>query len=200
MKAYFLTGLAIILPIILTIFFIGAVVNILTTPFLGIIEYLFPTVSLDPFFIKGIVLIILFFATTAIGYSAEHFVVNTILGWGNSLIRKIPLVGNIYQMIQDIIQTFYGKQEQFSKVGKVFFPNSKTTTLGFITNGEIHIQGKEDLGAFASVYIPGNPNPIMGFWVLVPKDKLVALDISAKEASRFIFSCGVLKAENSFDR
>lgn len=198
MKTYFLTGLAIILPVFVTLFLIQAVVNLLTAPFIGIVEYLFPYVSSDSvllqFLSKLMILILLFFSTVAIGYSAEYLVVNTLIGWGNKLILKIPLIGNIYQMVQDIIHTFYGKQDQFSKVGKIPFPNSQTFTLGFITSESILIQGKENLGPFASIYIPGNPNPMMGFWVLVPKDKLVPLDISAKEASRFIFSCGVLNS------
>lgn len=200
MKNYFLAGLAMILPIIVTLFLIQTVVNFLTAPFLGIVEALFPQANLDPILLsvlsKIAVLIFLFFATAAVGYFAEYFFVRSLIGWGNWLIRKIPLVGSIYQMLQDALRTFYDKQDQFSKVGKVPFPTTASSTLGFITNEEMTIGGKEELGTFASVYIPGNPNPIMGFWLLVPKDQVTLLDISAKEASRFIFSCGILKNES----
>jgi uncharacterized membrane protein len=200
MKKYFLTGLAIILPFVVTVALIQAIVNLLTAPFLGIVEHLFPSTSLNPYlltlFSKFLILLFLFFATAAVGYSAEYLLVHTLIGWGNRVIRKIPLIGNVYQMIQDIIQTFYGKEDQFSKVGKIPFPSRESTTLGFVTNENMKIQGKEELGAFASVYVPGNPNPMMGFWLLVPQDQVAALDLSAREASRFIFSCGVLKARD----
>lgn len=203
MKKYFLTGLAIILPFVVTLVLIQTIVNFLTAPFVGIVELVFPSTALDPllltFLSKFAILIFLFFATAALGYSAEYFFVHTLIGWGNRLIGKIPLIGNIYQTIQDTIHTFYGKSDQFSKVGEIPFPNSKSTTLGFITNENMKIQGREDLGTFASIYVPGNPNPIMGFWILVPQDQLATLDLSAREASRFIFSCGVLKAQEGIN-
>lgn len=200
MKKYLITGLAIILPFGVTLFLVQAIISFLTTPFHGLVEQFFPQGSLDPllltFLSKGLILVCLFFFTVGVGYSAEYLLVHTLMGWGNQLIGKIPLIGTIYQMIHDIIHTFYGKQEQFSQVAKVPFPHLESSALGFMTNGEMTIQGREDLGTFASLYIPGNPNPIMGFWLLVPKERLTPLELSAKEASRFIFSCGILKVKN----
>lgn len=189
MKKHFLTGLAIVLPIIVTFFLILFIVNFLTAPFLA-----------HSFISKTIVLVVLFFAIAALGYSAEYFFIHSLIKWGEKLIFKIPLIGKVYQSVQDILHTFFGNPEQFSKTALAEFPNEKSTTLGFITNDHLIIQGKEEMGPFSAFYVPGNPNPMMGFLILVPKEKLKRADLVMREASRFIFSCGILKPENPFPK
>ena len=43
-----------------------------------------------------------------------------------------------------------------------------------------------------NVFVPTTPNPTSGFYVLVPEDDIIILDMSVEEAFKLIMSGGIL--------
>jgi uncharacterized membrane protein len=47
-----------------------------------------------------------------------------------------------------------------------------------------------------NVFIPTTPNPTSGFYMLIPDDELVVLDMSVEDAFKLIISGGIVSPSN----
>ncbi len=205
MKKNFLSGLALLLPVVLTFLVIMFFINLLTRPFLGLVQSTFEYFGfLDKSFLflsgqqivtltsKFLVLLTLFLLTLLIGFLAKHFFLDQLLMSLEGMIQRIPVVNKIYRAFQEaMIPIFYSKSTPFSQVVLVPYPHKKTYAIGFVTK-EALFEGSdpEHLGLI-SVFVPGTPNPTVGFTLLYRKHHLVFLEMKVDDALKFVISCGV---------
>ena len=201
LKQHFLTGLAVILPIILTVFIVQLLLRILTAPFAGIIEmlikYLDPSLhnpELFTFVSRLLLLFLIVLFTALVGFLGKQFIVNTFLKWGDTIAHNVPLANKIYKSVQDVMKSLIDQERpSFSQVVEVPFPHEGAIALGFITKEqEIH-EGEQSASSHVSVFVPGTPNPTMGFILLIPKEKIVLTPLTVEQAIKFIVSCGVIR-------
>jgi uncharacterized membrane protein len=91
---------------------------------------------------------------------------------------------------------FSSSGNAFREAVLVQYPRQGSWTIAFVTGkpgGEVarHLQG-----AFVSVYVPTTPNPTSGFFLMMPRADVVALDMSVDEALKYIISMGVVAPPN----
>ena len=43
-----------------------------------------------------------------------------------------------------------------------------------------------------SVFVPGTPNPTMGFMLMFEKSKIIEIDMKVEDALKFVVSCGIM--------
>jgi uncharacterized membrane protein len=203
MKKYLLTGLATLLPLALTVAIVLFLVNLLTAPFIGMVKPLLMKFSLfqqGVGFISGeqlvqytskiLILVLLFGLTVALGFLARHFFINYLIGIGDSILHRIPLVNSVYKTSQDVIQTIFSdKSTSFKQVALVPFPHAETRSIGLITKESIKDHGGDPVIA---VFVPTTPNPTSGFLMLFKREDLVYVDMSVEDAFKYIISCGVI--------
>lgn len=206
MKKHFITGLALLLPVVFTAMIFLFVVNLLTKPFLGLVEQAFShyglldqpilffnSTQLINIFSRLLILISLFLITVLIGFLGKIVVFHYFIRFGNYLIHKIPLINKIYKATQDVIETiFKDTKANFSQVVLIPFPTSKTLCIGLVTNDPQTHQPIEDKQGNISVFVPATPNPTIGFVLLYKRSQMTALDISVEEGLKFVVSCGVM--------
>ncbi len=206
MKKYFITGLAILLPAVLTIVIFFFIINLLTKPFVGILEetldyydlldtpiLFFSAKQVLTFFSRLIILTILFLITITIGFLARIVIFHYFIRLGNYIIHKIPLINKIYKATQDVIGTiFEEKTTSFSEVVLIPFPSSENLCLGLITYDPETHQPLEDKYGNISIFVPATPNPTMGFMLLYKRQQIISLDMTVEDALKFIVSCGVM--------
>lgn len=206
MRRYFLTGLVILLPITLTVWILVFLVNLLTKPFLGIIDYI---LSLHPtsaylltipatekiihYSSQVLILFILFFLTCVLGMVARWFFFKGLLKLGDHILHRIPIVNKVYKTSKDIIRTiFASKTTSFKKVVMVPFPDDTTFAIGLLA-GESPPRCKGAARSdLISVFIPTTPNPTSGYLLMFPREKCQFIDMRVEEAVKFIISCGVI--------
>ena len=209
MKKYFLTGLAILLPIVLTFFILSLLVNIITKPFIGLTTYTFDYNDLfnQPFFIfdgetvlsvvsKLIVLVSLFVIIIFIGFVGELFLIRWLRHLGDFIIHRIPVINRVYKSTRDVVHTLLvrkdtGEETNFSGVVLIPFPHKNTYSIGLITNRE-HGKSDDEYLEYVSVFVPGTPNPTMGFMLLFKEEQIIPLNMKVDEAIKFCVSCGVI--------
>lgn len=113
------------------------------------------------------------------------------------ILARIPLVRSIYSSVKQITETLFSAQgKSFRKVVLVEYPRRDLWTLAFLT-GEtaesmIEITGRE----LVSIYVPTTPNPTSGFFIMVPKEDIVELDITVEAGLKLILSTGVVVPEH----
>lgn len=209
MKKAFLTGLAILTPVVLTVMLITFIIDLFTNPFLGLATTFLKQIRPDydflaseelirvfaRIFILAFLCIFLFF----LGLIARWFFIRTFLAWGNKLLLKTPIIRSIYNVSRDVISALFssttGGPKAFKRPILVPFPCEESKCVGFEA-GQVPppCQAKvqeELIGAL----IPTAPHPISGYLVMVPKSKVGNLDMTNEEALKLTVSCGVIIPE-----
>lgn len=206
MKKYFLTGLALFLPAILTLVIVGFFVNLLTDPFINATEGIFNYYQVEGYqkwslhkntgllFISRIfILIFVFFFIILVGFFTRTFFLYSILIWTDKFIHRIPIVNKIYKSIQEVIQTlFSSKSSSFKQVVLVPYPSENTMSIGFVTTDTTSSSNEPKIKEKIAVFVPGTPNPTFGFILLFPKNQVINIDMKVEEAFKLLVSCGIM--------
>lgn len=206
MKKVFLSGLALLLPIALTILIVLFVLNLLTNPFVHVFEnwvehFQIPFLMAMPqkavhAMAQIIILISLFFFTIFIGALARLFFIRYFLKLGDKIINKLPVINKIYKTTKDIIKSLFSPDAgSFKTVVLVPFPSKKEYCLGLLSGPppqSCQNQVDEDL---VTVLLPTAPHPISGYLLIFKKKDVITVDMSVEEAIKFTVSCGIVHPE-----
>ncbi|MBI4707426.1 MAG: DUF502 domain-containing protein [Candidatus Omnitrophica bacterium] len=192
LKRYFVTGLAVAVPVFLTIYVLVAafqLVDGILGRFLNV--YLKETLG---FYIPGLGLLLFLVVILFIGFMATRFLGRKIYPQLEKWFSSLPLVNKIYPTLKQIIQFIMAQKEfGFKKVVLVEYPSKGIWSLGFLTNENFQqitsACGKE----MAAVFMPTTPGPFSGYVVFLPKEEIKFPDISITNALKIIISGGVFK-------
>ncbi|MFH2138571.1 MAG: DUF502 domain-containing protein [Candidatus Omnitrophota bacterium] len=195
-RNYFITGLVVLLPIVITlnILFISIkfVDNILGRYINPLLERNF---GISIFGLGFLAVIILIFIT---GVLTANVFIKRVLPFVERVFLRFPLVSQIYPSIKQLVKFLFSKEKvAFKKVVLFEYPRKGVYTLGFVTNEFYSESAKGAESDIVCVYISSAPNPITGFFVMLPKNDVIFLDISIEEAFKMIVSGGVLM-QNDF--
>jgi uncharacterized membrane protein len=89
------------------------------------------------------------------------------------------------------MDTFSAKDRSlFSKVVLVEFPREGVWSFAFLTNKtQAEAQSRIAVEAW-TVFVPTTPNPTSGFLILLPREKIIELDMSVGDGMKAIISGG----------
>jgi uncharacterized membrane protein len=200
MRKNFLTGLILLLPAILTLIILGFVVNLLTDPFVNILQgTLNFNISLHNnsallLLIRIFIMIAIFFFTIFVGYITQTFFTYSFIRLVDELFKRIPIINTIYKSIKDVIDTlFSAKGSSFKQVVLVPYPNETSLSVGFITStNDISTDDDPRLKDRIPVFVAGAPNPTVGFILIYPKDQVIYINMKVEEAFKLLVSCGIM--------
>lgn len=177
---YFLQGVVIIGPLGTTIWIIWWVFYT--------IDNLIPHLSARfPGLVFGIILI----GTTLIGYLGNRFLVGKFLVEGlNYILEHTPGIKFIYKTIREVIGSFIGDKQKFSKPVWVRVQESpEIWRIGFLTQEDMSFA---ELPEMVSVYLP-HSYAISGWVILIDKKQVKPAEgFSAKQAMEFAVSGGTV--------
>lgn len=174
---YFLRGAVITLPVVLTIWVALAAVTWID----GLLGLPIP----------GVGLLIVILGIGLIGALATNVVTRAAIGTLDAILAKLPLVRLLYTAAKDLMQAFAGEKRRFNRAVRVQpDPTLELWFLGFVTADDMARMG---LPGWVAVYLPQSYN-IAGNLVLVPTDRVVAVEVEAADLMAFIVSGGVAKA------
>jgi len=192
LKQIFLTGLAVTIPIGLTLYILFFLIDIMDS-LLKIIPLRYHPDTLLGIHIPGLGIIVTVFLIFICGLVTASYVGNKIVQSGEDLLYRIPFVRNIYQAIKRFSDTMVmDRRSSFKRVVLVEFPRKGLYTIGFVT-GKPSLEFKKEPGQnYTSVFLPTTPNPTSGYLVIVPEDELVEVQMSVEEALTYIISVGIV--------
>jgi uncharacterized membrane protein len=200
LKQIFITGLAVTIPIGLTLYILFFLIDIMDG-LLKIIPVRYHPDTLLGIHIPGLGIIVTLALITIAGLVTTSYVGYKIVQSGEDLVDRIPFVRNIYQAIKKISDSmFMDKRSSFKKVVLVEFPRKGVYTIGFVTgvpSGEIRKKAGQNC---ISVFLPTTPNPTSGYLIIVPEDELVPMDMSVEEALTYIISVGIVSPSDWLKR
>ena len=190
-RRYFIAGIVVLLPLFITIKIFSITVVFLDNLLGKFIRPFIETTYGRSFFGLGLIAIVIIIFFT--GILATNVFLKKIMPFFERLFLRIPFVYQIYPSIKQLVTFLFSEEKlHFKKVVLFEYPRKDVFTLGFITN---EFKSESVAGAdldTVCVYISSAPNPITGFFVIVPKKDVTVLDITIEDAFKIIISGGVL--------
>ena len=192
MKKYFITGLLIWIPLVITIWVLKLVVDTLDQSLLLLPEQ-WRTESFLGVHIPGLGVILTLVIVFATGVFATNFFGAQLVRLWHGILHRIPVVNSIYSSVKQISDTLFSSSGQaFRKALLVQWPREGMWTIAFLTGtpgGDVVNHLPED---FVSVYVPTTPNPTGGYFVMVARKDVIELDMTVDAALKYIISMGVV--------
>jgi uncharacterized membrane protein len=181
-----LKGLLTILPIGLTLYFVywlGVTTEtLLSKPIRWVID--------DANYWPGMGLITGFLILFVVGLAVNAFLVRRILGMGEELLLRVPVVKTVYSAIRDMTRLVNTDKKKGDLDRVVTLDFGFGRLIGFVTQehaNTIGIGGGEDLVA---VYLPMSYQ-IGGYTVYLPRSRLTETDLTVEQAMRVVLTGGV---------
>ena len=198
-QRYFLAGLLVFLPVVITLWFLGWVIGLLD----GVLDVLPAGVhpnSYLPFAIPGLgalvtATLILFLGILTRGVATRRF----LAAWENIFV-KIPIFRGVYTAVQKLVQTFLGQSQNARQVVMIEYPRKGIYTVGFAMGRAWRELERTQDAQLVNVFIPTTPNPTSGFYLLVPTTEISPLDMTMEEALKLITSGGLITPDDKSRR
>jgi len=190
-KKYFITGLLIWIPLVITLWVLNLIVSTMDSTLLLLPESLQPATWLGVN-IPGLGVVLTLLVLLLTGLFAANIIGQRLVNMGEGLLARIPVVKSIYNGVKQVSDTLFSSSGQaFRKALLVRFPHSEAWTIAFLTgtpSGEV--AGRLD-GDYISVYVPTTPNPTSGYLLIVPRSQVIELDMHVEDALKYVISMGV---------
>lgn len=194
----FLTGIATLLPFIVTIF-VGSWIIRFADAYIGpsssfgvlLVRIAGPS-NKYPGYLIGY--LIIFLLIILLGFLVTRATVARIHEAIDSMFVKIPLFGRIYMAVGQMVEIFGKKDnsesglERFGGVGHVKMGNVRM--FGLLTSN--HHYFLDDEREYVLVFIPNSPIPATGFNALVPAEDFTKLDMPIEDMAKVLMSLGLL--------
>ncbi len=116
-----------------------------------------------------------------------------------AFIMNTPVMRRVYPYVKQVTDFVLPPEEQtqrFSRVVALEYPRKGVWSVGFVTGEGLRSVTERADREFLTVMVPNAPTPVTGWVVTVPKDETVALDMTIEEALRFIVSAGVISPDS----
>ena len=191
-KKYFITGLLIWIPLVITIWVLKLVVDVLDQSLL-LLPVGWQTENWLGIHIPGLGTLLTLLIIFVTGVFATNFFGAQLVELWHEILHRIPVVNSIYSSVKQISDTLFSSSGQaFRKALLVQWPSPGMWTIGFLTGmpgGGVAEHLPPDCLA---VYVPTTPNPTGGYFVIVARKDAIELDMSVDQALKYIISMGVV--------
>ena len=190
-KRYLITGLLIWVPLAITLWVLDLLVSTMDRT-LQLLPPQWRTEGWLGVHIPGLGVVLTVLIVLVTGVLAANIIGQQLVKFWEGVLARIPVVNSIYTGVKQVSDTLFAPGGQaFRKAVLVQWPGPGMWTIAFVTGtpgGDVanHLQGD-----YLSIYVPTTPNPTGGYFVMVPRANVIALDMSVDEALKYIISMGV---------
>ena len=192
MRKYFITGLLVLVPLVITLWVLNLIIGTLDQSLLLLPPQWRPELLLG-FNLPGVGTVLTLLIIFITGVVTRNFVGNRLVKLWELLLQRIPVVSSIYSSVKQVSDTLFSSSgNAFRKALLVQYPREGIWTIAFQTGvpgGDVknHLAGD-----YVSVYVPTTPNPTSGFFLMLRREDTIELDMSVDEALKYIVSMGVV--------
>jgi len=196
-RNYFLTGLVVAGPLAVTAWLIWSIVNWVDDLVRPLIPPVYRPETYLPWPIPGTGLVLAVIVLTLLGFLTANLVGRTLVGWGEDLLNRMPIVRPVYKTMKQIFEALFSKSgSSFRQVALVEFPAPGMWSLVFLSQPpSAELTAKLPPGEHISAFMPCTPNPTTGFFFYVLRKDLVVLDISVENAMTLLISAGMVQPD-----
>lgn len=192
-RAYFLTGLVVAAPILITIYLAWVFIDTVDDIVVRNLPARYNPESYLPFSIPGLGVLIVIALLTMVGAFAANFAGRALIRFGEHVLHRTPIIRSVYSTLKQIVETIMAQHSTtFRSVVLVEYPRKGLWALAFVSSpakGEIQEKTHDET---LNVFLPTTPNPTSGYLLFVPKQDCIFLEMSVEEAVKYVISAGLV--------
>ena len=130
-----------------------------------------------------------------VGLVVSNFLGQKLLGAGEKILTKIPLVREVYAPVKQVVQLALMSSDanKFTRVVAIRTPGSPMRVIGFVT-GEFHEEGNP--APVISVFVPTSPNPTTGVLLFCDPEILYETNMKIETAMKMLISGGIVAPDD----
>ena len=192
MRKYFITGLLIWIPLVITLWVLDLVVGMLDQS-LRLLPPALRTEAWLGLHIPGLGVLLTLLIVFVTGVFGANFIGAKLVNFWHDILHRIPVVNTIYSSVKQVSDTLFSSGGQaFRRALLIEWPRPGMWTIAFLTGTPGGDVARHLPGDYVSVYVPTTPNPTGGYFVMLSRDDVIELDMSVDEALKYIVSMGVV--------
>lgn len=196
LRHYLIAGLLVWLPIVATVLILKFLVDIVDSTLLLLPELVQPE-NLIGFRIPGLGFLLSGMVLLLTGMVVTNLLGSSMVKVWESLLARIPVVRAIYSASKQLTETlFSGSGKSFRKVVLVRYPHPGLWTLAFLTGDGMAEANRKTGRDLANIFVPTTPNPTSGFFLMVPREDMIELDMPVDVGIKLILSAGAVVPES----
>lgn len=183
----FLKGLAVVLPLMVTIYVVHWFATTAESTLGPLVRRWLP----DFMHIPGLGIVICVAGILVVGVLIDMWLTRRILRVVERLLARIPLVKTLYGSVRDLMGFLArdGDENQVQQVVVVTL-NDATRILGFVTRNDLEEIPEAVSREEVAVYLPMSYQ-IGGFTVFVPRTAVTPVDMSVEDGLRFAMTAAI---------
>ena len=130
-----------------------------------------------------------------VGLVVSNFLGQKLLGAGEKILTKIPLVREVYAPVKQVVQMALMRSEgnKFERAVAIKTAGSPMRVIGFVT-GEFHEEGNPV--PVISVFVPTSPNPTTGVLLFCDPEIIYETNIKVETAMKMLISGGIVAPDD----
>lgn len=191
LRNHFIAGILVVVPTVVAVFIIyrgGAFLDRILDP---VLNPVYNALGLPRIPLVGLVLLV--FLVWLVGVFASNLLGRRLIQFGENLLVKIPLFNRIYIAMKQILDVFLQDRKAiFLRVVLVEFPQAGCYALGFVTLEPDSSLTEAVAPGLVHVFVPTAPNPTSGFFLMVPPEEALPLDMTVEEGLKMVISGGAV--------
>jgi uncharacterized membrane protein len=197
LRHYFLTGVATLLPVSVTVFIFWFIIERLGNIFRPLFK-VHPWLAHLPGWVATLAGFMLFLVVVlAIGALASGLIGKLTLGWLDKLLKQVPIVKSIYSSARQLTDAVFVQRSSLRKTVVAEYPRPGMFAVGFLTSDDRVVLADGRKALF--VFFPTTPNPTSGWLALIPEPDITETTMSIEEGLKLVVSGGVIKPGNVGD-
>ncbi|WP_366656044.1 DUF502 domain-containing protein [Fodinicurvata sp. EGI_FJ10296] len=193
MRAYFIAGVLVTAPIVITFYVIWMVVSFVDDVVASVLPPRFDPTNFLPFPTPGLGLILVVAGLILIGATTAGYAGRLLVRLSDRIMVRIPAVSSIYGATKQVFETLLANQSSaFRQVVLVEYPRPGIWALAFVTGdtkAEVQNLTEDDV---VNIFLPTTPNPTSGFLLFVPKRDILLLTMTVEEGIKMVMSGGIV--------
>jgi uncharacterized membrane protein len=191
LRRYIIAGLLVWVPLVITIWVLNLVVSTMDQS-LALLPRALQPEALFGFKVPGLGVLLTVLVVLVTGIAVSNILGQKMVALWEQGLKRIPFVNSIYNGVKQVSDTLFKPGGQaFRKALLVEWPREGMWTIAFLTGAPGGDVASHLRGDYLSVYVPTTPNPTGGYFVMLPREDVIELDMSVDDALKYIISMGV---------
>lgn len=196
LRSSFLTGIVVIAPVGLTIWFLWTFAGWVDGVVLPLVPEKFKPEPYIGINLRGVGILFFLVFTVLVGWIAKGLMGRSLIRFAESLVQRMPVVRSIYSGVKQIAETVFAQSERsFERACLVEYPRRGIWAIGFVSTeakGEIQKRAGHEDNDLLSIFVPTTPNPTSGFLLYFPRSDVIELDMTVEDAAKLVISAGLV--------
>ena len=198
LRRYLVAGLLVWVPLGVTLLIVAFLVDLMDQTLLLLPASIQPE-NLLGFRIPGLGAVLTAVVVFVTGMIVTNLFGHQLFTIGENLLQRIPLVRSIYASVKQVTESMFSSGKSFRKVVLVEYPRQGMWSLAFQTGSGAAEVNRKTGQEIVNIFIPTTPNPTSGFFLMVPREDVIELDMSVDQGLKMLLSVGVVVPESKKD-